>query len=62
MKNHKQALSISDVSWASFVEMLEYKALGMTGLYRKLVHFIPSSQTCNHCGFVNPKVKKFKTA
>ena len=28
--------------------------------YQKVGVFFPSSQTCNHCGFVNPEVKDLK--
>ncbi len=75
VKNQKLALSISDASWAKFVNMLEYKALwhdrvvpGVGGQrtlsaeprQQKVGIFFPSSQTCNHCGFINPKVKDLK--
>ncbi len=60
VKNHKLALSISDASWAKFVGMLEYKALWHDRVIQKVDTFYPSSQTCNHCGFVNPKVKDLK--
>jgi putative transposase len=29
----------------------------MTGLCKKFIPFFSSSQTCSHCGFVNPQVK-----
>jgi len=38
--------------------MLEYKALWHDRIVQKSI-FFPSSQTCNHCGFVNP-VKDLK--
>lgn len=60
IKNHKLALSISDASWAKFVSMLEYKALWHDRIVQKIGVFFPSSQTCNHCGFVNPEVKDLK--
>ncbi|KAB8314293.1 IS200/IS605 family element transposase accessory protein TnpB [Tolypothrix campylonemoides VB511288] len=60
VKNHKLAMSISDASWAKFVVMLEYKALWHDRIVQKIGTFYPSSQTCNHCGFINPLVKDLK--
>ena len=60
IKHHKLALSISDASWAKFVNMLEYKSLWHDRIVQKVGVFFPSSQTCNHCGFVNPEVKDLK--
>jgi putative transposase len=60
VKNQKLALSISDASWAKFVTMLEYKALWHDRIVQKVGTFFPSSQTCNHCGFINPLVKDLK--
>ncbi|WP_414530936.1 IS200/IS605 family element RNA-guided endonuclease TnpB [Nodularia chucula] len=60
VKNHKLALSISDASWSKFITMLEYKALWHDRVVQKVDTFYPSSQTCNHCGFINPLVKDLK--
>ncbi|MEH1788368.1 MAG: RNA-guided endonuclease TnpB family protein, partial [Nostoc sp.] len=60
VKIHKLALSISDASWSKFVAMLEYKALWHDRIVQKIGTFYPSSQTCNHCGFINPLVKDLK--
>ena len=60
VKNHRLALSISDASWSKFVTMLEYKALWHDRIVQKVGTFYPSSQTCNHCGFINPLVKDLK--
>jgi len=52
VKNHKLALSISDVSWSKFVSYLKYKA-DWNG--RELVfvdRFYPSSKTCSNCGSI----------
>jgi putative transposase len=60
VKNHKLALSIADASWSKFVDMLEYKAKWHDRVVQKVGTFYPSSQTCNHCGFINPLVKDLK--
>jgi putative transposase len=60
VKNHKLAMSISDASWSKFVAMLEYKALWHDRIVQKVGTFYPSSQTCNHCDFINPLVKDLK--
>ncbi|MDB9319422.1 IS200/IS605 family element RNA-guided endonuclease TnpB [Nodularia spumigena] len=60
VKNHKLALSISDASRSKFVTMLEYKALWHDRIVQKVGTFYPSSQTCHHCGFINPLVKDLK--
>ena len=57
IRNHKLSKSIASVSWAKFFEMLEYKA----GWYGNEIHraptMYPSSQTCNCCGYRNPRIK-----
>ncbi|MEH1788129.1 MAG: IS200/IS605 family element RNA-guided endonuclease TnpB [Nostoc sp.] len=60
IKNDNLALSISDASWSKFIVMLEYKALWHDRMVQKVGTFYPSSQTCNHCGFINPLVKDLK--
>ena len=57
LKNHKLASSIQEMSFYEFKRMLEYKA---NWYGRKLVfvdRFYPSSKTCNHCGYINKKLK-----
>lgn len=51
LKNHKLTKSISDCSWSSFVNMLQYKADWYGKLISKIDTFYPSSKTCNCCGF-----------
>ena len=57
LRNHKLAESIQELNFGEFKRMLEYKA---NWYGRKLVfvdRFYPSSKTCNHCGYVNKKLK-----
>ena len=52
MKNHKLARAIADVSWGSFVSMLEYKAEWQGRNLVKIGRFEPSSKLCT-CGTLN---------
>lgn len=56
-QNHKLAKAITEVSWAEFRRMLEYKARW----YGREIIIAPqnyaSSQTCSECGYKNPDVK-----
>ena len=57
LRNHKLAGSIQELNFGEFRRMLEYKA---NWYGRKLIfvdRFYPSSKTCNHCGYVNKKLK-----
>ena len=57
LRNHKLAESIQELNFGEFRRMLEYK---VNWYGRKLVfvdRFYPSSKTCNHCGYVNKKLK-----
>ena len=57
MQNHKLAKAISEVSWAEFRIMLEYKA----DWYGRKIIIAPSnyasSQLCSECGYKNVDVK-----
>lgn len=50
VKNRKLSYSISDASWSTFIEMLEYKALWDGKMLVKIDSFFPSSQLCSECG------------
>lgn len=57
LRNHKLANSIQEMNFGEFRRMLEYKA---NWYGRKIVfvdRFYPSSKTCNHCGYINKKLK-----
>lgn len=56
LKNHKLAKSISDVSWSSLCNMIDYKSKWYGRTYIKVGKFFPSSKTCHCCGYkYNPK-------
>lgn len=57
IKNHNLALSISDVGWGMFVEMLEYKAEWYGKNVIKIGRFEPSSKMCSNCGRINKELK-----
>jgi putative transposase len=57
LRNNCLAESIQELNFGEFRTMLEYKA---NWYGRKLVfvdRFYPSSKTCNHCGYINKKLK-----
>ena len=57
LRNHKLAKAISDVSWAEFFRMLEYKSKLYGCDVVKVDTFYPSSQTCSCCGYQNTATK-----
>jgi len=56
IKNHNLAQAISDVSWSTFVTMLEYKADWYGVNLLKIGRFAPSSKTCSNCGNINKEL------
>lgn len=56
LQNHKLAQAISDVSWSTFVNMLEYKAEWYGTNILRIGRFEPSSKTCSNCGNINKEV------
>jgi putative transposase len=56
VKNHCLAQAINDVSWSTFVTMLEYKADWYGKNILQIGRFAPSSKTCS-CGVINKDLK-----
>lgn len=50
IKNSNLSKAIADVSWASFIEMLTYKAEWYGKNIIRIGRFEPSSKTCSNCG------------
>ena len=57
VKNHNLAQAINDVSWSTFVSMLEYKADWYGKNILKIGQFSPSSKTCSNCGAINKELQ-----
>ena len=57
VKNHNLAKSISDCSWYELMRQLQYKSEWYGRQYIKIGRFIPSSQTCHVCGYINKETK-----
>ena len=56
VKNHNLAQAINDVSWSTFVTMLEYKADWYGKNILRIGTFAPSSKTCSCCGYINKEL------
>ena len=56
VKNHNLSQAISDVSWSTFVTMLEYKADWYGKNILRIGRFSPSSKTCSCCGTINKEL------
>ena len=56
VKNHHLSQAISDCSWGTFINMLEYKCDNLV----KVDKWFASSQTCSECGHVNKDVKNLR--
>lgn len=56
VRNHNLAQAISDVSWSTFVTMLEYKADWYGKNILRIGRFAPSSKTCSCCGYINKEL------
>ena len=57
VKNHNLAKAISDCGWYELTRQLTYKAEWNGRTYIKIGRYVPSSQTCNICGYVNKDIK-----
>lgn len=57
LKNHNLAKSIQDCGWYELTRQLAYKADWNNRQYIKIGRYVPSSQTCNVCGYVNKNTK-----
>lgn len=56
VKNHNLAQAVTDVSWSTFVTMLEYKADWYGKNILRIGQFAPSSKTCSNCGTINKEL------
>src|SRR5574343_207990 len=57
VKNHKLSKHISDASWGTFVNLLQYKCDWYGKELVKVNRFYPSSKTCGDCGWINQELK-----
>lgn len=57
MEEHNLAKQIQDCGWYELTRQLQYKADWNDRQYIKIGRYVPSSQTCSCCGYVNPEVK-----
>jgi putative transposase len=60
LQNGQLSKSISEVSWAMFHKMLEYKAKWYGRIIVIIGKTFPSSQLCSCCGYKNKAVKDIK--
>lgn len=51
-QNHHLAKSVSDCSWYSFMNMLQYKGEWYRCKIHKINRWYPSSKTCSNCNFI----------
>lgn len=51
-QNHHLAKSVSDCSWYSFINMLQYKGEWYGCKIHQINRWYPSSKTCSNCNFV----------
>jgi putative transposase len=56
VKNRKLSRVISEASWGTFINMLEYKCDWYGRNLVKIDRWYPSSKTCSACGSIQPKM------
>ncbi|GAB6073241.1 IS200/IS605 family element RNA-guided endonuclease TnpB [Venenivibrio stagnispumantis] len=56
IQNNKLSKQIADVSWSTFINMLEYKAKWYGRHIEKPDRFYASSKTCSVCGYKNDQL------
>jgi putative transposase len=56
MSNHRRAQSTGDSAWYSFVLKLQYKAEWFGKTIVIINQWLPSSKTCNICGYKHPNL------
>ena len=57
VKNRNLAKAILDCGWYELTRQLSYKADWNNRQYIKIDRFVPSSQTCSVCGYINTETK-----
>lgn len=57
MAEHRFAKLIQDCGWYELTRQLQYKAEWNGKQYVKIGRYVPSSQICSCCGYINPEVK-----
>ena len=57
VKNHNFAKAISDCGWYELTRQISYKSDWNNRQYIKIGRFVPSSQTCSCCGYINIETK-----
>ena len=57
VQNKNLSKAINDCGWYELTRQLDYKAEWNERNYIKIGRFIPSSQTCSKCGYINTETK-----
>lgn len=57
MTEHHFTKLIQDCGWYELTRQLQYKAEWNSRQYIKIGRYVPSSQICSCCGYINPEVK-----
>ena len=60
MENKHLSKMIADSSWGEIFRMLKYKAEWYGRNLIEIDRWFPSSKRCNHCGYINNKLKLFQ--